>query len=203
MMLIDHTTVFIMRCNLTVSGLGGSKGATNREYGVIDSDRSDVTEAEAVFQADCDHGALHVSDPNLMISPLDARPKLTALLDSARTQLQLEDEELVDQQVIGHPEAAARRGVNVQLVLPAPSGSSAASLHPLLDAAVHVHYSTALYMRAKMILADGHMGFVGSENFSATSLDDNREMCVLLASPAVLGTLSGTCAADWAAGPPA
>ena len=203
MMLVDHATVFIMTCNLSVSGLGGSKTFANREYGIIDATPADVTEAEAVFQADWDRTPLRLSEPNLVISPMDARPKLTAVLDAARTQLLLEDEELLDPQVTAHLVAAARRGVSVRIVLPAPSGGSSASLQPLLNAGIHIRYSTGLYMHAKMIVADGSRGFVGSENFSTTSLDDNREVGVLVASRDVLNTLIGTFAADWSSSTPA
>ena len=39
--------------------------------------------------------------------------------------------------------------------------------------------------------------FVGSENFSRTSLDDNRELGLIIADPAVLSAMAKTFAADF------
>lgn len=205
LLVIDDSAAFIMTCNLTLSGLGGSRSAVNRDYGVIDRDPADVAEAAAVFAADWARTALRQTDPNLVISPVDARAKLSALLASARTELLLEDEELLDPQMNDALMTATRRGVTVEVVLPAPSDESPApsSLTALLAAGVRVRYSSTLYMHAKLILVDGHQAFVGSENFSATSLDANREVGVIVANPAVLGTLSATFATDWSDSAPA
>ncbi|HEV8191196.1 MAG TPA: phospholipase D-like domain-containing protein [Ktedonobacterales bacterium] len=45
-------------------------------------------------------------------------------------------------------------------------------------------------MHAKLILADGELAFVGSQNFSATSLDQNREVGVVIADTSALHVLS-------------
>jgi phosphatidylserine/phosphatidylglycerophosphate/cardiolipin synthase-like enzyme len=41
------------------------------------------------------------------------------------------------------------------------------------------------------------MAFVGSENFSATSLDENRELGILIADQTVIATLAQTFQQDW------
>ena len=46
-MIVDGATVFIMTCNLTRSGLGGSSSTANREYGIIDTNSADVQGVEA------------------------------------------------------------------------------------------------------------------------------------------------------------
>jgi len=40
--IVDDATVFIMTCNLTLSGLGGSSYTANREYGIVDTNGADV-----------------------------------------------------------------------------------------------------------------------------------------------------------------
>ena len=67
----------------------------------------------------------------------------------------------------------------------------------LLQGGVHVRYIAIVYMHAKMLLADGQLAFVGSENFSATSLDDNRELGIMIADPTALATLNQTFQQDW------
>jgi cardiolipin synthase A/B len=59
---------------------------------------------------------------------------------------------------------------------------------------VHIH--------AKMIVADRSKAFVGSENFSRASLDDNRELGLTVTDPAVVGPAAATFAEDFAAAQP-
>jgi cardiolipin synthase A/B len=200
-MVVDGATAYIMTCNLTRSGLGGSTQATNREYGVVDTDPADVAEVAAIFQADWDHTTPRLADPNLVVSPVNARAKLLDLLGSAHRSLALEDEEMLDPQSEDALLAAARRGVVVNVVLPAPGASAPASpdVPRLVHGGVHVHYSLTLYMHAKLIVADGARAFVGSENFSATSLDANRELGILIADRQALVTLTTTFGVDWSA----
>ena len=44
----------------------------------------------------------------------------------------------------------------------------------------------ALYLHAKAIVADHRTAFVGSQNFSSSSLDDNRELGIITADPSVV-----------------
>jgi cardiolipin synthase A/B len=203
-MLVDGGTAYIMTCNLTASGLGGTKQTTNREYGAIDTDPSDVAEVRAIFQADWNRTAPQLGDPNLVVSPVDARPKLLALIAGARTSLQVEDEEMLDAQSEDALVAAARRGVAAEVVLPLPSASSPPppDLARLAAGGVRIRYSATLYMHAKLIVQDGGRAFVGSENFSANSLDANREVGVLIADPTALTALETAFASDWDGGVP-
>ena len=189
-----------MTCNLTKSALGGSSGATNREYAIVDTSADDVREAQMIFQADWDRRQTPtLADPNLVVSPTNARPKLEQLLQSARSSL-LEEEEMDDTDMEDQLIAAARRGVSVQVILPAaPAGDPGANqdVPRLTQAGVQVRYSQTLYMHAKMIVADGTRAFVGSENFSATSLDANRELGIVVADPAAIAKLQETFARDW------
>lgn len=198
-MIVDGATLYIMTANLTKSGLGGSSYADNREYGVIDSAAADVREATAIFQADWARTAPTLSDPNLVVSPVNARQRLLAFINGAQTTLLVEDEEMYDTQSAQALVAAAKRGVHVEVVLPPPSGSSGpgANVATLLQGGVHVRYITSVYMHAKMMVADGRLAFVGSENFSANSLDDNRELGILIADQSAIATLTRTFAGDW------
>jgi len=76
----------------------------------------------------------------------------------------------------------------------------------LATAGVHVRTyadtdDAPLYIHAKMIVADGGTAgaraFVGSENFSAGSLDYNRELGIMVSDPAIINSLIKTFAADW------
>jgi phosphatidylserine/phosphatidylglycerophosphate/cardiolipin synthase-like enzyme len=60
---------------------------------------------------------------------------------------------------------------------------------------------TFLYIHAKMALADygtpNAQAYIGSENFSCTSLNENRECGIIVTEPPILDRLNTTYASDW------
>ena len=56
----------------------------------------------------------------------------------------------------------------------------------------------SLYIHAKMILVDSRRVFLGSQNFSAASLDDNRELGIILSTGAIVRSMERTFAGDYA-----
>lgn len=199
-LVVDGATAYILTSNLSRAGLGGNGTTANREYGVIDTDAGDVADVREVFLADWERRAPALRQARLVVSPVNARPELAALMDGAARGLRLEDEEMFDARSEDRLIAAARRGVDVRVVLPAPgtgAPDSAADVARLVRGGVRVRYLTAPYMHAKLLLTDDRLAFVGSENFSATSLESNRELGIVLADPTGLGTLSGTFEQDW------
>ena len=51
-----------------------------------------------------------------------------------------------------------------------------------------------------MILADKNIAFIGSENFSYTSLNKNRELGIFVQDANILASLEKTFNTDWANG---
>lgn len=100
--------------------------------------------------------------------------------------------------------AAAKRGVDVELVLPTADSDDPSfqgnDVPRLVANGVHVRYLGAPYVHAKLILADGVLAVVGSQNFSATSLDKNREVGVVIADKTAIQALASTFGRDWAVG---
>lgn len=206
LLLVDDATAYILTANLSRSGLGGSSLGANREYGVIDGQGADVRALVAMFQADWQRRSSVATTADLVISPLNSRMKIAALITQARHSLLLEDEEMYDAASERLLVQAARRGVQVEVILPSPqagSTGSSADVALLMGAGVQMRYITQPYMHAKLIVADGTVAFVGSENFSATSLDKNREVGIELSAHDGVTLLASTFARDWASATPA
>lgn len=203
MLIIDGATLFILTANLSQSGLGGSNLGRNREYGVIDTHGEDVAEAAAIFLADWNRRQPVLHDTNMVVSPVNSRAKITRLIANAQSSLLIEDEEMYDTSSEDGLIAAARRGVRVRLILPGSADIQSADVARLKAGGVQLVYVSAPFIHAKVIVADGRLAFVGSENFSATSLDENREVGLLLADAMALATITTTFERDWAVGEPA
>lgn len=203
-MIIDGTTAYIMTSNFSRSALGGTSGSTsyrNREYGIIDSNPQDVQTIIAIFNADWSRSSVQINDPNLVVSPINARNAFTNLIASAHSTLLIEAEEMQDSSIEQALVSAAQRGVHVQVILPPSSSSSGNSnnngISTVKQGGVQLKEDANLYMHAKIIIIDGQKAFVGSENISSASLDNNRELGIIVADVSVLNTLQQTFQQDW------
>jgi phosphatidylserine/phosphatidylglycerophosphate/cardiolipin synthase-like enzyme len=173
---------------------------------VMDSQAADVAAIESVFARDWSGSAPSAGTPgeDLVWSP-GSEPQLAALIDSATRSLLVENEEMDSTAIEYALEGDARRGVDVTVIMTADAEWDAA-LSQLASDGVHVvlypDTSSALYIHAKVIDVDSTKAFVGSENFSSSSLDDNRELGLITASAGVLGPLNSALSSDVADGQP-
>jgi cardiolipin synthase len=96
---------------------------------------------------------------------------------------------------------AAGRGVQIEIILPAPKGSASDSnsqgIIAIKQGSLTVREDPQLYIHAKIIVVDGVKAFVGSENISSQSLDQNRELGIIVSDSTVLSTLQTTFQKDW------
>ena len=195
-MVVDGDTAYIMTTNFTRASF-----QANREFDVVDRHPADVATVRALFVADWTNQVYTPRDGNLPLSPSDARPLLQALIGSARRTLDVYGEELQDPGMERALAAAARQGVRVRLILPAPSGPDydATGVRLVTGTGVRVRRlpRSYLYIHAKAIVVDGRRAFVGSQNLSAASLDDNREVGIIVSDEGVIGTLKDTFDSDW------
>lgn len=203
-MIIDGKTAYIMTSNFTRSALGGYSNGSyleNREYDIIDTNAKDVQAVIAIFNADWNHTTAQFNDPNLVVSPVNSRNDFTTLINSAHHTLLIEAEEMDDSAIEQTLVNAEQRGVHIQVILPAPSGSQSDSnsqgINTIKQGGVQVKEDSKLYMHAKIIVVDGKTAFVGSENISAQSLDRNRELGIIVSDTGVLSTLQSTFQKDW------
>ena len=111
-----------------------------------------------------------------------------------------------DAAVTGALEAAARRGVKVEVVMTRQTSWSKA-FDALTAAGVVVRTyaaSAPLYIHAKAIVVDpGYPGdevFIGSQNFSVTSLLRNRELGIITSDSAMITTVASVLEQDAAGG---
>ena len=203
-MAVDGTRLLVMSFNLVPKYY-----PTGRDFGVIDEDPADVAAMEAVFDDDW-HGAAGKSGASaapgdaLVWSP-GSRGALVGMIATASRTLEVYNEEMADEKVAAALAAAARRGVMVRIVMTwAAEWVPAWRMLAAAGAQVRTYPAAAngRYIHAKMIVADGVRAFVGSENFSATSLEENRELGVMLAVPRGIGVLRAAFEGDWNAAQP-
>lgn len=183
-------------CELGTANFGWDAFHRNREYLLV-TRRPDVVAALCrVFRADwTGERAGTAAHRVLVLSPGTSQSALLRVLRQPGP-LDVESEELGAERAVLR--ALARRGRAVRLLLPA-NLSRADRRHARRLAArgvcVRLLPTHPLYLHAKMIVGPS-LGFVGSENFTTTSLWRNREVGLLLRGP-LLGRLRATFVQDW------
>lgn len=177
----------------------------NREYLVEDSDPRDVAQLAALFDADWERQVARIDDRELVISPVNSRADFQALAKTAKQTLDLESEEMQDTGIESVLADAAKRGVQVRVVIPSPvdqSDANAVGAQRLGVAGVQVRHLRNPYVHGKEVVIDGREAFVGSENFSESSLDENREVGLLIEDSATVQRVEETFHRDWEDGKP-
>jgi cardiolipin synthase A/B len=198
--IIDGAEAIIMTANLT-----SQYYATSRDFLVVDTSRADVAAITTVFNADFTQSAVRPGDgSDLVWSPTDSQHQLLGLINGATSSLRIYSEEMGDTAVEDALIRAAKRGVDVQVCGENENGEYDSAYTKLARAGIHISYyssSTGFYIHGKVIEADYGTAhgkvFIGSENFSNTSLNDNRELGLIISNRAVMSAIASTFAVDF------
>lgn len=199
-LLVDGSTAVIMTANLT-----SEYYASTRDFLVMDTKPADMAAIARVFNADFAHRAVHPGDGrDLVWSPTGSQPQILALINGARNSLRIYSEEMGDATIEDALIRAAHRGVDVRVCGENTGGEYDSDFSRLAAGGVQISYyssSHGFYIHGKVIEADygtSHARvFIGSENFSSTSLNRNRELGLITASQKVMSSIAGTFAADY------
>ncbi|MBX3229320.1 MAG: hypothetical protein KIT84_18130 [Labilithrix sp.] len=201
--LIDGEKAIVMTMNLTPSS-----PKTNREYIATDVDPADVADLEKVFAADRAGEAVSLGS-KLVLSPdgtnTNGAPRdfLRAFIDSAQTSLDVEVQTLSDRSLVDGILAAHKAGKDVHVVIDGDVSTTNAQLtviSKLKQAGVPLKSLKTPDLHAKVIVVDGAKLFVGSQNFTATALDDNREVGIFTDAAAEAAKVKTQIASDFTKG---
>ncbi|MBP9203825.1 MAG: hypothetical protein KBG28_07690 [Kofleriaceae bacterium] len=191
-LVIDGDEAIIMSANFAFTSID-----SERNYGVIDRDPDDVADLRAIFDGDWGGTAADLSCTRLVVSPTNARTRITGLVEGARATLDLEVIYLAEPTVRAAVIAAHQRGVAVRVILADPGDypDNTPVVTELRAAGLEVKLARSFDIHAKLIVADG-VYLVGSQNMSTTSLTRNREVGVMLTDAP---TIASQFTSDWAA----
>lgn len=185
-MVFDNQVVCILNMNLTKSAF-----SKNREYNICSREKDDVKEATNIFTADSKRQNYTPTDPHLIISPDNSRGKLTALLNSAKSQIDIEIEVLTDKKIV---DLLSKKALNMPVRIITPEKKS-------VDNPIIPNTQTKIlkspYPHAKLVIIDHQRAYVGSINFTTQSMDQNRELGILISQPNIIEKLRNTFESDW------
>ena len=193
-LIVDKNKALIMTFNFTPEYY-----VTERDFGVVDTDQNDVTAIENTFNADWNDTEIGAQNGDGLVWSPGSYNDMLLIINSAQKELDIYNEEMADERIVAALENAIKRGVFVRIVMTYQS----ADKNELIElknagAVLHLfHGEKGTYIHAKMIVSDQDYAFLGSENFSFGSLDQNRELGIFLSDRAIITSLMQTFETDW------
>ena len=163
----------------------------------IDDDTSDVSKSSQ-------HRPGHQLHAFGGLARVNSEDRINTEIKSAQHSLHIESLELADTGLIADITAQKQAGRDVEVLLADPSWSkgskNAATAKTLQKAGIEVKWipKSTMLVHVKSILVDGTTAYMGSENLTSTSMEQNREIGLIVTDAAPLATMEATFEKDFA-----
>ena len=175
--LITDNFVLIQTSNLTKNSFDN-----NREYYAVVREPAIIRNLQELF--DRDRQGIKTSawqiNPNILVCPIDCRTKIQSLIDHAKKSIIIQNQQMNDPNLIALLNQKIAEGIKVQIIVADKEGAE--SLTPQFPLGI-VRKLKKPYPHAKMMLIDDKILKVSSINFTTNSMDNNREIWILIKSP--------------------
>jgi len=223
-MIIDSAIPSKAQAGIFTANLSSQYYATSRDFLLYENDPNDIAAMETTFNSDftngtacarakgCTYSPSGYTPPtgdDLVWSPTNATSALLAVIQSAKHTLTIDEEEMESSTMSAALVTAANNGVVVKVAITTSEGTASLLTEMKAAGITIAEYpgtGTELYIHAKIILADvgysNENAFLGSENFSSNSLNNNRELGLVFndststTSQSIITSLNTTLQAD-------
>ena len=188
LMVVDGVKLFLMAFNLRHLDIEQS-----RSFGVVTTNPRLVQEAVRLYEADARRQPCSVRNRNLVVSPLNARQRLSDFIRKARTQLLIYDPKISDRAMINLLRDRKRAGVEIKIIgklLNDPQG-------------LEVRKLTHLRLHTRTMICDGQSAFIGSQSLRRAELDARRELGIIFRDHRAISRLLKIFREDWSSATPA
>ncbi len=173
--LIDDT-LYLATSNFTTTSF-----TKNREFLIETADVSTVEFIKRLFVADYYKFPFHGSMATAYVSPIDSREKIEMQLKRTQKEVYFFAASLSDLSLLAILAELRAKGVVVNVCLAYESSPERMELKWWMEKNnVTFRQAKSPYVHAKSFLIDNELLFIGSENFTRNSLDQNRETGLIL-----------------------
>jgi len=184
LLIIDKEALFVLGFNYTSLDIRRS-----RSFGIVTKKPVAVREAQRLIQADEDRSVkFRARKTELVISPENARTRLTQFIRKAKRSLLIYDSGLTDDAMIGELRKRAKAGVSIKIL-----GHLEKKWRGKRLRARNLY--RRLHVRAMM--RDGRRAFIGSQSMRRLELDERREVGILVRDVTIVKRLERIFASDW------
>ena len=147
-----------------------------------------VAEAQRLFDADVLRQPCEPSPQTLVVSPDNARKKLTEFVKGAKKSLWIYDPKINDNAITRVLEDRVQKGVDVRVL--GSVGKRAKQFR--------ADKMRSLRLHARVILRDGRDVFFGSQSLRTAELDGRREVGVIVSDAKIARAVGAVFENDWA-----
>ena len=182
MMIVDDKALYVLAYNFTHLDIDLS-----RSFGIITQEPKVVEEAVRLFEADARRQPYTDSKcEDLIVSPVNARERLTKFIQGAKKRLLLYEMKISDRDIIKLLDRKMADGVEVRVLSRASAKGGSIPVRRL---------SGRLHLRA--ILRDGESAFVGSQSLRKLELEARREIGVIVRDKPIVKKMEAIFEKDW------
>src|SRR5437899_7798967 len=185
MMIVDGRVLHVYGYNFTRLDVEKS-----RSFGIITRNRRLVREAIKLFEDDFNRRPYTPTCERFVVSPENARERLSAFIRGARRQLLIYDPKVSHPVIVKLLVERAKAGVDVKII-----GKLGSKKHKD-DLAVEKYPGKRLHVRA--IIRDGRRAFLGSQSMRKLELEKRREIGVIIHDRRVVRQMQRVFEEDWA-----
>ncbi len=198
-----HAKVLIVDDAVAVISTGNYSKAymlKERNFVATDRDVDDVGNLARLFDADWKRESPDLSCTRLVVAPVNARTRLLDFLRAAKSEILIESMQFSDEDVRDVVLERKKAGVTVRAILADPDwiDANAKAAAPLKNAGIDVRWLKTPGVHVKAVVVDHQRAYLGSENFSRTSLSKNREIGLLVDEVKNIDLMAATFEKDWA-----
>jgi cardiolipin synthase len=185
MMIIDGRFLHVYGFNFTRLDITRS-----RSFGVISKNPKLVAEASKLFMADFDRLPYSAGYERFVVSPENARDRLSHFIKGARKRLLIYDPQVSDEAMLRLIGDRVKAGVDVRII---------GKVETTVDAKHENYPGRRLHIRA--MIRDGSRAFLGSQSLRRLELEKRREVGVIITDAAVVSEMEDVFERDWALTP--
>lgn len=194
-MIIDNSRAIVGTANWTKAAF-----SSNRELFVALDDAAMSEKLSDLFEHDFGGSVRELNlSPPFVASPGQSRFVLEALISQAREEIFIALEVFNDPKMIELLKDMKQRGVKVRVLLADPKKveTNKETAQVLQDSKIEVRFQKTPFLHAKYFIIDGSTAFIGSQNFTAQSLDANREIGIVARAPKAVKAVQAQFIKDW------
>jgi phosphatidylserine/phosphatidylglycerophosphate/cardiolipin synthase-like enzyme len=182
MLILDSHVLHVYGFNFT-----GLDIAKSRSFGVVTKNPKLVREAMKLFEADFERQPYVPGNDRFVVSPENARERLTDFIKRARRELLIYDPQVTDDAILRVLTERIKAGVDVKII---------GKVEAKWNVKFEKYPGKRLHIRA--IIRDGKRAFVGSQSLRRLELEKRREVGVIITDHKVIAEMQEVFANDWA-----
>lgn len=187
--IVDHRKILLMTIDLTESSI-----IRNRGYGVFIDDPRVISEAEAIFLADWQKKEYTPVCPGMLFCD-NSRQGLIELISNAKKKIWIQTYLMQDEEIMESIVEAKKRGVSLKIICseatPLVNDINLKAQKYLSSHEISIKLQQTLSPYSTLMFLDEKIVFIGSQGLDTKSLNNNREMGIIITCPQAIKRLKG------------